>query len=437
MHLPSVKNIIINRKQLILLFDSLLILLNISNTYTILPFLILTNKLTTNSLIIFTLNVIYIIFRFGKNIKIPKRDTLFFLYVLITLLNFILCPLTNTCIIGFIVLVSVCISFYILLFNLFNKYLNELNLETSLALLFRGYLWLCFYALFIALFFLFIIEVLNFNPLINPISFNRIDIIEDNIVRTRSNYYFPFNLSMILVTTYERIPFLHKYGSITGIFHEPHTMTFLIFPSFFILYTKYKRILTRTLLLIIFSIFVLMAASAMNIFSIILTLLIALSVKYKKLSLLIIFAFIYLIIHIFTIDNPLIDFIKFKLESGSKDYSMFTLEYAFSPKTIIGTNFFDTSRAKLYGSSVDQYYNVGYVIFILNILFLSVFIKKIKDLVLSKVESIKYVGLFALYFFIHSTKLAMTTYSLSFLIFVMFIITIYHRNIYTTNFENI
>ena len=143
-----------------------------------------------------------------------------------------------------------------------------------------------------------------------------------------------------------------------------------------------------------------------------------LSFKYKWLAWMILLVVFYGGTLLFSLESPIIELIKYKIDSGSAEYSTNTLMFAFTPRTIIGTNFFDLSYL-----NINDGYDVGFIIFILNIVFLIIFIYRIVYLNFSKNNSMKMISLFALYFLLHSTKLALRNYSLSFLPFVMFIVT--------------
>jgi hypothetical protein len=295
-------------------------------------------------------------------------------------------------------------------------------------LVIRGYIWFCSYALFIALSFLVLIEVFNFFPQFNQIGPEKFDILEDNIVRTSASYYFPFNLTLVMKSTFERLPFFHKYGTITAIFHEPHTMTFTVFPSLFLMLMNREKKISQIFIIGVFVVYSFIAASVMNIFSLFVTTLIAFSTKYKKLSVIILLVFIYAGLHLLTTENAISDLIWNKIISGSSTYSISTLQFAFSPKTFIGTNFLDTTYAK-YNDAIGPGLNVGYVIFTLNLIFLAVLIYKIVYLLLSKNKNAWFIGLFGTYFVVHSIKLALSTYSLSLLLFVIYVINTYYNEL--------
>ncbi|MGE0078215.1 MAG: hypothetical protein AB7S48_10185 [Bacteroidales bacterium] len=414
------------------LIDVLIIFLNISNTYTIIPFLLFTRMLSVNSGIIFLINIVYLLLRFKGKINLPSiNDKLLYIYVIICSLNFIFSFYTQTFILGFVPLVLVSISFYILLLNLFIDYKKKYDFFVSTNLIIKGYIWLCIYAISIVLFFLILIEVFNFNPQFNNVNSESFDIIKDNTTRTTSVYYFPYNLSLIITNSIHRLPFFHSKGTITSIFHEPHTMTFVVFPSFFLLFYLIKQRLKRIFLVIVFLIFLLAAASTMNIFAFLLTILIGLMIKYKKISLIIFSIFISVCLYLYTSSLPIVDLIKFKISSGSSSYSLSTLKFAFTPITLFGTNFFDISYAK-HSGVISSENNVGFILFFLNIFFLILFIYQILYLLFSKTKYSFFVGLFASYFFIHSVKLTMTTYSLTFLIFVIFIVSTFYCEIKST-----
>jgi hypothetical protein len=290
----------------------------------------------------------------------------------------------------------------------------------------RGYIWLCVYALFSTFSLVILIEIFNFNPLFNDVS-NVYDIFHGNITRDISlRYYFPYNLSILITSDFEeRISFLHKFGMVCGIFHEPHTMTFVVVPFFFLMFFTHKEKIIRIIISITFIFYLLIAASTTSFLSVFICLVSYFCFKYKKIILFILLIAIYISLELFSTENQIIELIRYKMQSGSADYSLSTIEFAFTPRTLFGTCFFDLS----YLQYRSENYDVGYIIFVLNIIFLMIFIYKIFYLNLSDNKYIRMIGLFSLYFFLHSTKLALRNYSLSYLLFVMFIITkCYHES---------
>ena len=126
------------------------------------------------------------------------------------------------------------------------------------------------------------------------------------------------------------------------------------------------------------------------------------------------------------LDNSLVELIKYKLFiSGSGNYSLQTVLFAFTPSSILGTEMFDNSF--IYSS--DKTLNVGLVSFILNLFFLVIFIFKIVKLILHSNSNVKMLGFCVLYFFLHSSKYCMRSYSFTLLLFMVFILNVTYRNL--------
>lgn len=413
------------------IIDTLLVFLNVSNPYTLIPCLLFTRNIGVNTLIIAFINIIYIFCRFGYQVKIPRHDSLFYLYVTIYVLNACFGFYTDTFVLGMLTFLFSNVSFYLILCNLYHLYYQENTFEQAVKKLTKGYVWLGIYALFSAFALLFLMEVFQVNPLVNEIS-HSYDILADNVGRNPNvHYYFPYHLSVIYSNMYElRLPFIHKYGIVTGLFHEPHTMTFIIVPLYFLLLYFCKKKSIRIWITVIFVLYILQAASTMSFLCFLGTVMVGLVATYRKMLLGVPFL-IWGIFLLYSIDNPITELIKYKLTSGSADYSTNTLLFAFTPTTLIGTSFLNLA----YLHDVGGRYDVGFIIFLLNIIFLSILAYKIFCVTISRAGRIKFIGLFGVYFFLHSTKLAMSAYTISLLMFVMFLITVTYRELKTSNYD--
>lgn len=410
----------------ITIVDSVMVLLNISNAYTILPCILFTSHVGLNSLIIAILTLVYIIIRFGKNLRFTPNV---FLLIFISLysVNMVVALAEESFALGFLGTFISNWCFYYLLLNMYNCYIKSNSYDRTFYLLIRGYLWLCLYQLVVVALMVILVDQLNlFNPLTNDIS-NKYDIFSDNVNRLYSGlrYYFPYNICLFVTEEgLERLPFLHNYGIITGIFHEPHTMTYYIVPLLFLLPSIVKSAYKRIIFYLLFIVYILVAASTTNLLCTSIVLLFALCINNKRIIVLLIPAIIIVGLYIQYAENPILDLIEYKFESGSKDYSESTLLFAFTPQSLFGTNFLNLSTVA-YGESKGD---VGLIIFFLNLLFLFFMIKYTLVLSFSKIREYSSVGLFSMYFILHSTKLALRTYTLGILIFVSFVLFLsYHH----------
>lgn len=412
--------------------DSFMILINISNSYSILPYLIFFQYYrAVNTLILTVLTFLYILVRFQTKSVITFKDPLFLIFVIINTFNYFFGMLTGTFGYGTFPFLFANMTFYFLLYNLFKEYRSELSFDKSLWLILRGYIWFAILGLFSVFSMFFLITFFDFYPKENDIGAS-MDLFTSNLKMPENTYYFPKSIA-VLFDFYEiRIPFFQQYGIITGLFHEPHTATFLLTPSFFIFLRYVKKKVYRIVLFIAIILFLLIEASTTSIVAFLFTLFVFFAIQYKK-NILYIVGIVGVAVFIFlSIDPVFYEFIIGKISgssSGSANYSRDTILFAFKPKTLIGTNFFNLGYLKTYWNIPDPSLNVGYINFILNLLFLVIFIYRIIVLNLRKSLEVRLIALFSLYFLLHSMKVAMVTYSLSYLIFVMFLLQVlYNRN---------
>lgn len=416
-----------------LFIDTFIIFLNISNSYSIIPYLLFFQYFRAiNTGIIAIINVIYIIYRFKAKIHLYRYDYLFFLYVIINVLNYIFGILTGTFGIGMFPFIFSNTTFYIILYSLFYEYLRYHSFDKSIWLIFRGYFWLVGLSMASVLTLYFLITFFDFYPLVNEFG-SKLDLFKGNIERNSNvHIFFPLNIGIIESSPFIRIPFFQKYGNIVGLFHEPHTFTFLVIPSIFLIYRKLTSFLGKITTIFIYLLVMLIASSAINFISMFATIGIVflLNIKRKKNILLFVISGLFLMSFIFY-NRTLLDFIITKLHSRSVDYSLALWKYAFSPHKLVGTSFFDLSY---WNQPNNSFYDIGYITFILNLIFLSLFISKIIKVNILKSGSYA-VGAFVLYFLFHSTKVTMYSYSLSYLMFVLFLINVYLRRDYFKQIE--
>ena len=406
--------------------DTLVVLLNLSNPYTIIPCLLFTPHIGINSLIIFILTTIYLIYRFRSKTKLP-HDVLFVLFILIFFINMCIGIMQDTFAVGFLGILLCNVSFYFLLYNIYMERKGKICVEENVRYISKGYALLCYYQLGIVVVLFLLTTVFHlFNPFVNDIS-TKYDMFINNASRiyTGVTYYFPYNISLFAVSKMERIPFFQEYGIITGVFHEPHTMTYYVIPFVFFSFFYFKNKKISWVIVAMSILYVLVASSTTNILCYIATALFALCLDYRKLSVVIIPLALLGLSYLWFSENPLVLLIKAKLDSGSAEYSTSTLTFAFDPKTLWGSNFLDLS----YLNETHPIQDVGFIIFLLNIAFLLTLSYQTVCLCVSKNNMYRFVGLFAVYFILHSTKLALRTYSLEMLMFVIFIVSICYQDL--------
>lgn len=406
----------INKK---LLVDSFIIFLNLSTSYSIIPYVIChTPNRYINMLLIVVLNIFYYLLRFG-NLRIERTDFLFKIYVILQFTCLVAAYITNTGWSSALVYFLSNISFYFILYRLYTDYIQHYSYCRTFWLLFRGYLFLALLSI-VGSTILFLLIKTGFSPFQNNISL-RYDLFYDNHVNFGAIYYFPLYLSIIDVTPDIRIPFFQEQGLITGMYHEPHCMTFMVFPALFIL-LYYKRY--KLLIIILYTLILLLEASTTNIMAflgcILVYLLYVLKTSLTKTLGFISILMIGVVMFIHYVDISNLDFIFNKIASGSATYSMSTIDFALKPRTVLGTSFFNLEYIN--SRTAAAYMDVGYISFIFNGLFLIGCMYYLCKLFLSNSTFKTSVLLFATYFFIHSSKVAMVSYSLTMLMYVVFMV---------------
>lgn len=421
------KNSII-RGNILRYIDSLLVMLNISTYCSVIPYIVF-HQYQRGWCILFIsiINIIYLYVRFHNKIKIPS-DLLFFVFVCVLSSNVLavlltgdksnvafLYPILNT-------------TFYILLFSLYSEYIKTESKKQSIWLVTRGYIWLCVLGIISAISLFLLIKV-GLDPTSTPVADEYYDLFKSNSDSTIRTYYFPYHISVLLdagIIT-KKIPFFMDYGIICGLFHEPNAICFVVFPALFILWFYEKKKSIRISCFFIWFFIILLTASTTNIlaFSFSMVILMMLGRKTRKWLIPIGLFGLYLILYI-GLENTDMVFILDKLEDtdGSRSYSSGTIEFAFTPLTLFGSNFLNNSYLAEVSSAGTR--DVGFLSFMFNIVFLSIFIYRLVRLVLVYKEY-RLLGIAALYFFLHSMKTAMVTYTNPILLLMMFIMFVVEK----------
>lgn len=410
-----------------LFWDTIIIMLNISGSYSIIPYILFfqSNRGITTGIIIL-LNFVYYIFRFSGKYKFPVENRMFMVYVILMLVNTVASIITNTGMFQSWLYLLSNTSFFLILYNCYKEYRRYYDSEKSLWLILRGYLNICAICV-VSCLSLFLLIKSGVSPNVNNVS-NWLDLFESNVDNLGHTYYFPYHLSIFLEsgTLDLKLPFFSDQGNICGIYYESHILTFMLFPALFYILAYSKSVKKNILILMIWLLVMLLACSTTNILAFVLCIAIMLSLDSKKRWMMLpIGLMFFLLIFYIGLQNTEFFFIMDKLDStgdggGSQRYTMRMIEFAFTPKTLLGSNFLNTDYLKYEGR------DVGYVSFIFNIAFILLFVLKNAKLILSGDRFMRMIGIGVLYFFIHSMKVNMQSYSLSFLMLMMFILTIYY-----------
>ncbi len=406
-----------------LLVDTLIVFLNLSASYSIVPYIVFHQyHRFINSIILVAIDLIYVYVRFHRAYFV-KREPLFYIYIFLNIVNLIAAYITDTgwyAALAYLVLNSI---FYFVLYNIYMNYRKWMNVGDTFKFLTRGYLWLIFLALFssISLFFL---SCLGLNLHVNPVNTDY-DLFKTNFEELGSNHYFPYNLGVLVDTFDIRIPFFQSQGIISGLYHEAHIVTFMTFPCLPLMLYYMRDSRVRFVITCCFALVLLLAGSTTNIIAVLGCLIIYLLYRFKtsfvKALPLLFVIIIAVTIVISSVDVALFQFIFDKMDSSSAGYTQTTLEFAVTPKDVIGTSIYDESEVTSRGNMGNR--DVGFIVFFLNILFLIGCAFNLFKLFIAKSKMKLAYLLFASYFFLHSTKVAMVAYSLTMLTFIMFCIS--------------
>ena len=413
-----------------LFLDALVILLNISTSYSIVPYLVFgfVNRYV-NILFIVVINLLYLAFPIRRNINSNKSVRIGLAgkgYIVVMITCFFTALLTNTGYSSVLVHLLQNVSFLFVLYKIYNTYLLHYSQEQSFFNIVRPYCILILISATGALLLFILLKLGIISPYQNNIS-NKFDLFGDNVHRYGSQYYYPLFLSIIETGSIDaRFPFFSEYGMIDGLFHEPHCMTFISFPAFFLMLYYSPNRKDTIFIWLLFIVQLCLAGSTTNIMACLGCLIVYCFYIFKSsisktiyviATLIIVFGFVALYI-----DWSTFNFILDKMESGSMTYSVSTMDFALHPRTLFGTSFLNINYVN--SSTLAKYMDVGYIPFILNILFLCFCLKDLINLFRSSKRRDMFVLLACCYFFMHSAKVAMVAYSLSMLVFIIFILEI-------------
>lgn len=412
----------INKRRLLALVDAFMIFINLSTSYSIVPYILLTPNRYINAIIITLLTITYTIFRFIPSLFI-RGHWAFKIYVCLHLLCCVVAYFTNTGVSSAIVYLLSNVSFFYLLYYVYKYNYKIGGNQAAIMSVIKPYLVIVSITL-LGCAAMFVLLKMGFNPMKNDVSF-KYDLFSDNATKFLANYYYPFYISIVEPNSIDiRIPFFQDTGFITGIYHEPHCMTFMTFPALFLmlfLFRGKKRF--QWIVVVLYVLQLCLAGSTTNIAAFLCCVIVFLLYTFKS-SLsksigLLLFLLLCVIVVASTVDLTLFDFIFKKIESGSMTYSMSTIDFALKPRTIFGTSFFNLGYLNV-GSEAARM-DVGYIPFIMNILFLITCIYYMAKLFKSKSKFKLAVLLTCVYFFAHSAKVAMVAYSLTMLIYMVFL----------------
>ena len=401
------------KNKIIYFFDALIVLLNIATGRGNILLYWLTGLGSSGhiqALVIF-FDIVYLLLRTkglkGKTyVKVPSAAILMFVILLVNLLNIIIEGKTNP--LAQTIHIVLCTLFIMILHKISNEYLSKPNRDLAPQMLSKGYVWLTFLSVAGIILSFVLMHVLG--PRMDPVS---ADFLEANIDKGETYYRSYFSMNMFVL--FGRVPFFQDYGMLCGLYHEPHTLAMGIFPCLILLLGFAKNNRMRWFLAIISALMILFAGSATNILVVAGCLLLYFIVNSKNNFWGTIVTAIVVVVAVVIysrVDTTLLDFVYGRLDadSGSQQYSVSNLEWTFSPKTLMGSNFFATSYVKELMDSATITKDVGYIPMILYIIFLFCYLKDTIKLILSKNSVGMAVGFASLYLIAHSAKICMTLF---------------------------
>ena len=403
------------KSKLIFILDSLVVLLNLAagRGNILLYWLTGLDKGPIVQFIVILIDVIYILFRISrisnknKIIKrIPISALLIVIIIFVNLMNIVLDgkvnPLAQS--IHFILLVF----FMFILIKLSNEYLKK-NETESPRFLVRGYYWLSLISI-LGVYISFVL-INTIGPDLSPVS---ADFMDANL--DKGETYYRSYLSVNMFALIPRVPFFQEHGMLSGLFHETHLLAFNVFPCLILMFGFMQKTISRWLIIISSILIILFAGSATNILvsGVCLVVFLIVNSRKKLIGSLIGAAAIALAVVVYiSIDDTLLEFLLGRLDegNGSQQYSVSLLEWTFSPRTLMGSDFFSTDYVNDIQKTSVITKDVGYIPFFLNLTFIIIYLKDTVKLIFTRKRLGLAVGLASLYLILHSAKIGMTLFA--------------------------
>lgn len=407
-----------------LFWDSLIVLCNMAGARgnILLYWLTGFSTITMVTLAVVCIDVFYIFIRFSrksskKKIKFPPAVILIFCILVINGINALL---DGDSIFFLIEYLAFAVLFSYILGRLSSEYIVY-HFTDSPILLSRGYIYESLISI-VGVIISFIL-LLFIGPRKVPID---VDFLRSNM--DAGAMYYRSYFSVIIETFTLRVPFFQNQGILCGLFHEPHILTQNIFPCFILMLGISRKKIQKWAVVITAILMILFTGSATNIIvtAICLVAFSILNIRAHKIGT--IFGLVIIVLAgmlYVSYDDTLFQFFLGRLDSDnySQNYSMALLKWAFSPRTLLGSNFLSTEYVEdvMFSSIIKD---VGFVPCILNTAFLLLYIKNIIKLVATKDNMAKAVAFASLYYILHSAKIGMTMYMQTLPIMLVFLQTI-------------
>lgn len=400
--------------------DSLIVLLNLATgqgcvlLFLIIPQFLLQGSSLRTYLIVAFVDIIYLLLRFQHSHNYRLNGfSIFGLVFFLLLYNVVNCLRTGEEYLSpFFYVLQICL-FVLILYKLYSEYHS--NKADILYLLCKGFFCLAVLSV-IGMIVSFIMASMG---IMLESSLPAMDFLESN--QAGGGEYKWLNLTMLDFAPL-RVPFFQEYGMFTGLYHEPHVLTYMVFPFFMLCIAYIKNRFHSIVLLLVSLMIVLLSGSFTNI-AVLLACFIIYSATHLKKSfwtIIIISVLVIIPVYYFINSNEVFFlFIESRMDedNASQGFSLRLLEYMFYPKSLLGTNFFSTKYVEMSNSTAD----IGWIAFIINSFILFSFVRNIHRLFKAGNREALSVALASLYFILHSAKMGMLLYHQSLFYFLLFI----------------
>lgn len=397
-----------NKKPYFLL-DSLVVLLNIAGgrgNFLLFKLLHTPKTMVVIAFVLF-IDIVYLFIRPGKISRVVSGSkNMIPLYMIIALLFINPLYASSSFLMGLEFLLQ-SVLFTIILLKISSSVLRD-SVDEQIHRLSNGYVLISLFSL--------IGVIVSFVLLLLFGGGNRVPIDADFLNSNASkgaDYVWSYLSIIIYDPTEIRVPFFQDNGVLCGLFHEPHIFTLNLFPCLILLLGFANRPLIKILIVVSSILTVFFAGSATNIIVVGICLLVYFLLNFKKAFIktsFLLALIVFFVVYYISIDNTLFEFVLDRMNSDntSQQYSLALLEFAFTPKTLFGTGFLDTSVVEdlMYNSYSSS--DVGLIPFVLYLVFLIGYIWNTGRLLLSKEKVAFTIGMASLYYILHSAKVGMT-----------------------------
>jgi len=426
-------------KRNVYIIDALIVLLNIAagrGNY-LLYWLIPGANIIIIPIIVILVDLFYLTLRFKSQIFLPNwiqlKAALFFVILLIY--NFLNVLISSGVFQIYTLELAILSILFVIILHQQSRYIREMSfdLRGRVKYISRGYMWIAFISIYGAIlsFFLYALGLVQRVPI-------SVDYMVSN-EEARTLYYRVFmSVNYVWEDVFGaleiRVPFFQEYGMFVGLFHEPHILALNTFPCIILILGLLTKRIARLFMIISAILVILLTGSTTNVLAVIVCLATFFIIQGRKhfyMSLLGVGVVLSLVTLYIAIDDTFFMFVMDRIDDkgGSGAYSQNLLKFAFTPKSLLGTDFLSTEFGN-YGELKGK--DIGYIPFVFFLFFLIAYIKNTIKLLLKNDGLSLGVGLASLYYIMHSAKGGMTTFMQTLPLLIIYIqyyiLSYYGRN---------